>query len=810
MQFFDYEEIKKRGDCVRYCTEVLGLTPQGKSGKDAKFNNPWRPGSDSGAFSVCRETYYDHVSGETGSILDLCANARHGGQMMAAQAELGEWLGLEPKQKVKKKKRIVATYDYTDAAGELVFQVVRWEPKHFSQRRPNPDSIGIDGDEWLWNIEGVPDLLYRLPAIAKKSRVIIVGGEKDADALAALGLPATTNPGGEGHWKPAHAEFLRGKVVAVIPDKDSVGAKHAQAVVATLKDVAESVRVVRLPDIEGRTIKDVSDWIEAGATKQDITDLIKASTGATTTPAQVLPTLEAQPNEIARAKEANKTPFSNYTILRETDDEGRAKKPVRVPRKMNDMVEDLFTRLLGFPRRLGSSLFDHDRDTDKIRTISNAAALIGWIGEKTKHPVRWTRSTEGAVTYEQFYESVLAQAREYDLASGTPTWPMRNDVYYTCGDLPAPDPEYNKFLELTSFFCPAEWGDELMLRAFWASPLYFIPRVDRPLWVIDAESGQGTGKTKLVEFLAYLYGGEEQDTGTPIMVDADQLANETQAERIHRRLLSQSGRRKRILLLDNVDKKFRSQVLSTLVTQSSISGMAPYGRGEESRAMDLTIALTSNNAKLDDDLVDRAFYITLKKPDKPMKNWSQAVSKFIRENRLQIIADIIGILERGADFDVDPRSRFKDWERDVLCPMMGCFDFYSDVIKHNLNRQVESSSDAEDGSAIWDVVLDRLELLGITPDGRKPIFITTHALTMWVRTAMPGLAHSDANAMRIIKGIVKRGHAGDLTDSKTPFPSRGRLRRNGCWVNAAARTADAPVHYIGIGSDGGLKTEVIQ
>ena len=33
--------------------------------------------------------------------------------------------------------RIVAEYDYTDAAGELLFQVTRHEPKDFRQRRPD-------------------------------------------------------------------------------------------------------------------------------------------------------------------------------------------------------------------------------------------------------------------------------------------------------------------------------------------------------------------------------------------------------------------------------------------------------------------------------------------------------------------------------------------------------------------------------------------------------------------------------------------------------------------------------------------------
>ena len=54
-------------------------------------------------------------------------------------------------------KRIVSTYDYTDAAGELLYQVVRYTPKGFAQRRPD----GAGG--WKWNLQGATRVPYRLP-----------------------------------------------------------------------------------------------------------------------------------------------------------------------------------------------------------------------------------------------------------------------------------------------------------------------------------------------------------------------------------------------------------------------------------------------------------------------------------------------------------------------------------------------------------------------------------------------------------------------------------------------------------------------
>jgi hypothetical protein len=54
--------------------------------------------------------------------------------------------------------RIVATSDYTDEQGQLLFQCVRYCPKDFKQRRPDPARPG----EWIWNLNGVRRVLYHL------------------------------------------------------------------------------------------------------------------------------------------------------------------------------------------------------------------------------------------------------------------------------------------------------------------------------------------------------------------------------------------------------------------------------------------------------------------------------------------------------------------------------------------------------------------------------------------------------------------------------------------------------------------------
>jgi hypothetical protein len=47
------------------------------------------------------------------------------------------------------KRKIVAEYNYTDESRSLLYQVVRYDPKDFRQRRP--DGSG----DWIWKLDGV-------------------------------------------------------------------------------------------------------------------------------------------------------------------------------------------------------------------------------------------------------------------------------------------------------------------------------------------------------------------------------------------------------------------------------------------------------------------------------------------------------------------------------------------------------------------------------------------------------------------------------------------------------------------------------
>jgi hypothetical protein len=161
--------------------------------------------------------------------------------------------------------QLVATYDYKDKDGTLLYQVLRFElpkfesdgkrKKTFSQRRPN----GRGG--WVPNLNGVPRILYLLTELLKypDATVFIPEGEGKVDRIASHGLCSTTVACGD--WKNVDIEVLRGRDVMILEDNDEPGRKKALAAAEKLHGVAATVRIVRLPGLRNK--QDVSDWFDA-------------------------------------------------------------------------------------------------------------------------------------------------------------------------------------------------------------------------------------------------------------------------------------------------------------------------------------------------------------------------------------------------------------------------------------------------------------------------------------------------------------------------------------------------------------------
>jgi hypothetical protein len=154
--------------------------------------------------------------------------------------------------------RLIKTYDYINEDEVLLYQVCRYEPKSFRQRRPN-------GSDWSWNLNSTRRVIYNLPQVIKADIVYHVEGEKDADNLVKCNRIATTSCGGASGWRSEYADFYTGKKVVIIPDNDTPGYQYARNVAASLQGKAREIKVILLDDA-----KDITEWLEAGGNPDEL------------------------------------------------------------------------------------------------------------------------------------------------------------------------------------------------------------------------------------------------------------------------------------------------------------------------------------------------------------------------------------------------------------------------------------------------------------------------------------------------------------------------------------------------------------
>ncbi|WP_367068307.1 AAA family ATPase [Oryzisolibacter sp. LB2S] len=224
-----------------------------------------------------RGLWLDFATGESGDALALWAFVRGfilPQQFDALLEDIGDWL-VVPRPAVPvampaphdELGPVSAKWNYHDAQGNLLACVYRYDPPGGKQYRP-------------WDVKTrsmrmpEPRPLYNLPAIAASDDVVLVEGEKCADALMHLGITATTAMGGAAtaidktDWMP-----LAGKTVVVWPDHDEAGSRYADAVIARLRQIGAKVRRVSVPQDKPKK------WDAADAVAQglDVPALLRSS-----------------------------------------------------------------------------------------------------------------------------------------------------------------------------------------------------------------------------------------------------------------------------------------------------------------------------------------------------------------------------------------------------------------------------------------------------------------------------------------------------------------------------------------------------
>ena len=229
--------------------------------------------------------------------------------------------------------------------------------------------------------------------------------------------------------------------------------------------------------------------------------------------------------------------------------------------------------------------------------------------------------------------------------------------------------------------------------------------------------------------LAFLY--DEK----PIDIDVAAIKNDLTA--IVKRLISAEGRSRRIALLDNVQGTFRSSNLARLITTDSISGIAPYGHGEETRLNDLTYILTSNAASIDDDLAQRAYTIKLRRAVRAV-SWESETRSFIELNRETIFAEIVAALSSPHVQIAEAVTRYPEFERAVLCAACRDKDEYDAVVKVLIEDVDEANVTVDRAQEVADVFRDAIAsvLTGVQgASTKRPTFLNIAAISRIITTS---------------------------------------------------------------------------
>jgi len=210
----------------------------------------------------------------------------------AEGAEAKVWDG-EKKKRSGSHGKWVCDYEYHDEFGVVIYKQSRYVKddgkKTFILKHPDPSSpFG-----WGYGLKkiGRNRVPYHLPeviAAAKAGRTLaICEGEKDVDNVRALGFSATCNVCGAGNWGVDFPEgwgrWFKGLAgIVIIADNDSetiervkrgkkvvepflAGQRHAWDVKRQLEAAGFDgvIRLMVMPDVEGRHVKDFTEWRDA-------------------------------------------------------------------------------------------------------------------------------------------------------------------------------------------------------------------------------------------------------------------------------------------------------------------------------------------------------------------------------------------------------------------------------------------------------------------------------------------------------------------------------------------------------------------
>jgi primase-polymerase (primpol)-like protein len=398
---------------------------------------------------------------------------------------------------------------------------------------------------------------------------------------------------------------------------------------------------------------------------------------------------------------------TNFEIVEIEDSVGEIKK-VKVPLRMDAIMDEVSRLTDSWPRRVDQSLFVHDPQHG-VSWMEKPPALFGYFHSRVGQ-VRWHMTT-GSVSMGELFAELQRTATRYVSVESLPHEPPIPNHYYAVEPIPPGDG--STLRRLLARFAPATDIDgDLILSAF-LTPMWGGPPGCRPCYVVTSDDGRGAGKSTLAEMIGLVYDGVLQfshmeDIGT-----------------IKTRLLSPEALSRRVALIDNIkSNKFSWGELEGAITASTIGGHRMYV-GEATRPNTLTWFLTLNGAALSTDMAQRSIIVKIRKPERSA-TWFEETQQLIEENQLAILGDIIGFLRRPITMQLSRFTRWATWERDILQRLPEPSDAQAVIVE----RQADVDVDGEEAVIIEEHFQEQLSRLGYDTKSDR-VFLPSQIAARW-------------------------------------------------------------------------------
>lgn len=664
---------------------------------------------------------------------------------------------------------IVATYDYRDAAGVLLFQVVRFKPKDFRVRRP-------DGTGWEWKLGHTPRVLYRLPELLAADPaewVFICEGEKDVDRVRSLGLVATCNPGGAGKWhRLSDDSALAGRRVVILQDYNEPGEtgkrpgeEHAKTVALHMRPIASECRIVEF----SADTTDVSEWLDnsdADDLRAELLQLVESAdqSAASKNPVILIDTVEHRAvteTIVALTADPNLYQRSGFLarIIRDnqpSDDILRSEGSPTIQVLPVPSLRERITKFAVFTKinSKGDEILTHPTGW----LVSAVDARAEWSGIRHLMGVSDTPVLRS--------DGSIWQTSGYDARTGVLFEPVNGTAFpeiHVDINIDDATEAVDTLMEIIADFpMPSDDHKAAWLAALLTPLARFAFAGPSPMFLIDANV-RGAGKSLLAQTIGHVVLGREMPASSYVH-DGDEM---------RKKLTSIAIAGDRMILLDNIDGPFGNDAIDRALTSTRWKDRI-LGKSEE---IELPLIpawyATGNNVQVTGDMMRRVVHIRIdclsERPEERSGFSHGNLLSWIDSNRGRLLAAAMTVLsaflQRGHRADLTPFGSFEGWS-DVVRQAVVWVGMPDPCLTR---RQLEKSADV-----IGDALSQLLEAWAKYDPGSHGLILTSTMTSLFASPHSQGFQADVDDAMRdAIENLV------GVAPGKTPNARQlgNRLRR---------------------------------